>query len=1066
MHKSRVRRLWSVVALSLVATAVSVPVAASPAAADPCAPLVNPVACENSKPGTPASTWDVSGAGSTAVQGFATDASVNIGETQQFKVRSTATSYRLDIYRMGYYNGAGARLIATVNPVGRQTQPNCISQAATGLVDCGNWAVSASWTVPATAVSGIYFARLVRTDGTSGASHIPFVVRDDASRSDLFFQTSDTTWQAYNQYGGNSFYVGSPAGRAYKISYNRPITVRGTGPEDAVFNAEYPMVRWMEANGYDVSYTTGVDTDRRGALIKNHKAFLSVGHDEYWSGTQRANVEAARDAGVNLAFFSGNEVFWKTRWESSVDGSGTPYRTLVAYKETHANAIIDPSPEWTGTWRDPRFSPPKNGGRPENALTGTSFEVNAGTVNLQVPAADGKMRLWRSTTVATQAAGATATLGSGTVGYEWDEDAENASRPPGQIQLSTTNATNVEVLIDQGSNYANGNATHHLVMYRAPSGALVFGAGTVQWSWGLDSTHDRGSGAASTPMKQATVNLFADMGAQPATLQSGLTLATASTDTVAPTVAITSPANGSSVAAGTAVTVSGTATDTGGVVGGVEVSVDGGTTWKPAAGRGTWSYRYTPAATGATQVRVRAIDDSVRIGTPAVLNLTVTPRSCPCSLWSAADVPTVPSDPDSTGTEIGVKFRADVAGQVTGIRFYKGTGNTGTHVGRLWSSTGTQLATVNFGSESASGWQQANFSSPVTLTPNTTYIASYYAPNGHYAGDPGYFASAGVDSGPLHALRDGVDGVNGVYRFGTGFPTLAWQSANYWVDVVFNPGGGTPDTTPPTVTARTPASGATGVATDTTATATFSEQVQSASVAMVVRNAAGTAVPGSVAYDSASSRATFTPTAALAASTTYTATVSGATDLAGNVMTSTSWSFTTAATTPPPTGCPCSIWPTTAVPGTPSDSDTAAVEVGTRFRSDVAGRVTGIRFYKGAGNTGTHVGHLWSNTGTLLGTANFSGETATGWQTATFTTPVTIAANTTYVASYYAPVGRYAGDNGFFATTGVDNGPLHALRNGTDGLNGVYRYGTGGGFPNSSWQSSNYWVDVVFTPGS
>ena len=138
------------------------------------------------------------------------------------------------------------------------------------------------------------------------------------------------------------------------------------------------MVRFLESNGYDVSYTTGVDTDRRGAELLEHKVFLSVGHDEYWSGQQRANVEAARAAGVNLAFFSGNEVFWKTRWENSIDGSGTPYRTLVTYKETHANAKIDPQAPatWTGTWRDPRFSPPGDGGRPENALTGTIFTVN------------------------------------------------------------------------------------------------------------------------------------------------------------------------------------------------------------------------------------------------------------------------------------------------------------------------------------------------------------------------------------------------------------------------------------------------------------------------------------------------------------------------------------------------------------------------------------------------------------------------------------------------------------------------------------------------------------------
>ena len=152
------------------------------------------------------------------------------------------------------------------------------------------------------------------------ASHIVFVVRNDASTSDMLFQTSDTTWQAYNDYGGNSLYEGSPAGRAYKVSYNRPFDTNAETPEDFVWNAEYPMVRFLEANGYDVSYTTGIDTDRRGNLITNHKTFLSVGHDEYWSGGQRANVEAARAAGVNLAFFSGNEVFWKTRWENSIAG--------------------------------------------------------------------------------------------------------------------------------------------------------------------------------------------------------------------------------------------------------------------------------------------------------------------------------------------------------------------------------------------------------------------------------------------------------------------------------------------------------------------------------------------------------------------------------------------------------------------------------------------------------------------------------------------------------------------------------------------------------------------------
>ena len=132
-----------------------------------------------------------------------------------FKISTPATAYRLDIYRMGYYGGNGARKVATVSGTGPQNRAGsnptaCVTDTATGLIDCGNWSVSASWTVPADAVSGIYFAKVVRTD-TNGASHIVFVVRDDASTtSDVLFQTSDTTWQAYNTYGGNSLYVGSP----------------------------------------------------------------------------------------------------------------------------------------------------------------------------------------------------------------------------------------------------------------------------------------------------------------------------------------------------------------------------------------------------------------------------------------------------------------------------------------------------------------------------------------------------------------------------------------------------------------------------------------------------------------------------------------------------------------------------------------------------------------------------------------------------------------------------------------------------------------------------------------
>ena len=1061
---------------ALLVLAVGAPAAVA-APCDP--PVVNPVACENTKPGNPPSEWDVNGAGSSSIQGFATNMSVDQGGMISFKVDTSATAYRIDVYRIGYYGGQGARRVATIRPLAvlPQLQPACRSDGATGLVDCGNWAVSAAWSVPADAVSGIYLAKLVREDGTSGSSHMVFVVRDDDGGSDLLFQTSDTTWQAYNAYGGNSLYQGSPAGRAYKVSYNRPFTTRANAPEDWLFNAEYPMVRWLERNGYDVSYTSGVDTDRAGAELLEHRAFLSVGHDEYWSGTQRANVEAARAAGVHLGFFSGNEVFWKTRWEPSIDGTATPHRTLVSYKETHDGAKIDPLPGvWTGTWRDPRFSPPADGGRPENALTGQLFMVNAGaTTAIQVPAADGKMRFWRNTSVATLAAGTTATLPNGTLGYEWDEDPDNGWRPAGAFRLSSTTVTGAPVLQDYGSTYNDGTARHNMTLYRAPSGARVFGAGTVQWSWGLDSNHDRGSAAADGRMQQATVNLLADMGSQPDSLQTGLTAATPSADAAAPTSTITSPAANSAVQPGSQVTITGTASDAGGgVVGGVEVSTDNGNTWRPVTGRETWSFSWTAGSSGTYTLRSRAVDDSGNLETPGA-GVTVTSgtgnQGCPCSIWGPGATPAKPAETsDNSAVEVGVKFRSQTAGRVAGIRFYKGTTNTGTHVGHLWTRTGTLLATATFTNETATGWQEVRFASPVDITPGVTYVASYHAPRGNYASNVDYFAAAGVDSVPLRALRDGEDGGNGVYAYGASgtFPSNVWRSENYWVDVVFETGV---DATAPTVTAVSPARGATGIASAANVTARFSEAVDQATVngnTFVLRDPAGATVPATVSYDAGTQTATLDPTGSLAATTAYTATVKGGSagvkDLAGNALAADDgWTFTTGA--PSQSGCPCSIWSSSATPER-TDPDTNAVEIGVKFRAEGDGFVTGLRFHKSSTNTGTHVGHLWTRTGQLLATATFTNETASGWQEVSLDAPVAISANTTYIASYHAPRGQYSVTRSQFATAGVNSPPLRALRDGEDGGNGVYGYGPSGTFPADTYLSEGYWVDVVFETDS
>ena len=414
----------------------------------------NAISGENAKPGSPPSEWD--SYEDDRIEGFATDISVNAGQAVSFKVATDATAYRIRIYRMGWYQGLGARRVAEILPSVPlpQHQPAPLTDAsfpgrpATGVVDCGNWAVSATWQVPADAVSGVYFANFERLDTPGITNRAMFVVRNDGRPTDLLVQTSDTTMHAYNRWGGNSLYYSETLGRAFKVSYNRPFRIDGHG--NAFWDSEYPLVRWLERNGYDVAYTTCVDTDRRGGELLHHKAFVSSGHDEYWSAAQRANVEAARDAGVHLVFMAGNEVFWKVRWEPSNDPGATARRTLVCYKETLAGAKLDPSPQWTGTWRDPRFSPPSDGGRPELPLIGQIFgainDESQPDLTIRVPAQYGALRFWRHTDVASLAAGATASLTQGTLGYEWDDDREVGAKPGGLVELTSTTETVPNVL--------------------------------------------------------------------------------------------------------------------------------------------------------------------------------------------------------------------------------------------------------------------------------------------------------------------------------------------------------------------------------------------------------------------------------------------------------------------------------------------------------------------------------------------------------------------------------------------------------------------------------------------
>jgi hypothetical protein len=760
------------------------------------------IAAENALQGTPQSVWNIpNNIVDSSIEGYATDMSVDHGQTVNFKINTPASSYHVDIYRLGYYGGNGARLVTTLSShiASANNQPSPIIDVSTGLADAGNWRVTDRWNVPADATSGIYFARMARDDGggTTGVNGFAFVVRDDEGESDMLFQTSDTTWQAYNPWGGANFYgdygIGTAAGRAYKISYNRPIT--DVTIVDQVFWSEYPMVRWLESNGYNVSYSSGMDTDRLGGNLLQHKVFMSVGHDEYWSGGQRANVEAARDAGVNLAFFSGNECYWKTRWENSVDGSNTPYRTLVCYKETWGNAKIDPMPNvWTGTWRDPRFSPPADGGRPENGLTGTIFMAQDFYDSITVPALQGQTRFWRNTSVANLAPGQVAVLTANTLGYEFDSDLDNGFRPAGLIDLATTPEVVGEKLLDYGNTVGPGTVTHNSTLYRAataPAGktkALVFAAGTIQWAWGLDGNHTGASSVADPRMQQATVNLFADMGVQPATLQANLVPATASTDTIAPTSAITFPQSNSIVQTNSSIVIQGTATDNGGgIVAGVEVSTDGGTTWHPAVmgQNGAWTYTWAPTL-GVHTIRSRASDDSVNLETPSA-GVTINVLADSVTAPQLSNISFTVIDPFTAS----VNWTSDESS--TSVVHYGTTTNTpntasttGMTTNHSVTLTGLTPGTIYYfrvESGDASGnvtIQPTAANSPLQLVTHTTYIDTTTAD--FSAGTPGANTSIISQVSPLNNGGVSLAPTAGSEFTGTTLPAG-------WTSTAWNTGG-------------------------------------------------------------------------------------------------------------------------------------------------------------------------------------------------------------------------------------------------------------------------------------
>ena len=412
----------------------------------------NPIPAENQKPGEP--SWR---SGRTASAGqvelYTSTDSVVAGETIHVKVSADqAGEVSAEVFRMGYYGGAGARRVWSAGPFQAGPQAPCPREPSTSLVEC-NWTDTFSFQVGEDWVSGVYLVKVKRADGYKRFA--PFVVRDTRA-AEILFQPAFLTYQAYNTWGGESLYTDDsgtmPNRRAYAVSFNRPYKDdEGAGQ---LLRWEYPFLRFLEEQGYDVTYSTNLDFLRHDNLLEGIGAFVHGGHDEYWAPQQRAQVDAALASGqMSLAYFGGNGAYWKSRMLT--DSQGQPLRTLVCYKN---EPYRDPVPYSTVRFRD------EPNPTPENGLFGTMYD-GWQLIAFPITVKDERHWLFAGTGLKN------GTQLHGLLGYEVDRVFDNGHSPAG-----------LSVSMESPLVTAEGLPTVSQVVDRTlPSGRLVFSAGTIYW---------------------------------------------------------------------------------------------------------------------------------------------------------------------------------------------------------------------------------------------------------------------------------------------------------------------------------------------------------------------------------------------------------------------------------------------------------------------------------------------------------------------------------------------------------------------------------------------------------
>jgi hypothetical protein len=446
---------------------------------------------ENRRPGT--GDWHITGPIRRGeIEGYADATSVDRGETVRLFVSTKAGSYRVEAYRIGWYGGRQGRLVWKSETLPGVHQAEATVDPSTNMAEA-RWRPSLSVNIDRSWPPGNYLFKLVAANGY--AQYLPLTVRDDDSRAALLVVNAVTTWQAYNRWGGHILDEGvdrsgtsGPAGRAEVVSFDRPYE-NDSGAGDYLGN-ELPMISLLEKEGYDVNYWTDIDLHSRSGQLANHRALLTLGHDEYWSKEMRDGVEAARDRGMNLAFFGANAVFRAIRLAPSDLG---PNRRQVNYRVASADPLrgVDDS-RVTVSWREP----PVN--RPESTLVGAYYQCNP--VKADFVVADASAWVFAGTGLRT------GDRVLNLVGPEYDRYDVNAPLPPGPVQV-----------LGHSPVRCGGRASYSdMTYYSTRSGAGVVATGTNWWISRLNPACAPADGCYDARIAGVTRNILDAFAAGPA----------------------------------------------------------------------------------------------------------------------------------------------------------------------------------------------------------------------------------------------------------------------------------------------------------------------------------------------------------------------------------------------------------------------------------------------------------------------------------------------------------------------------------------------------------------------